>query len=163
VSSIFSRPAFRVGLVVAVVVIFAVVGAALLVVNQGPAPQHRSFQVRVVGSTMTPNELQAYQGDTLSISVETDRAEEVHLHGYDKHFEARPGQPAALTFPADLTGSFALEIEDTSTELGTLHVQPRGIGPFRLAASMIGGSELRSGWPWRAKGSRCESGAVAQL
>ncbi|HXM54367.1 MAG TPA: hypothetical protein VOB72_03185 [Candidatus Dormibacteraeota bacterium] len=131
-SNVFTRPVVRVSLVALVVVVFAAVGAVLLFGNQGPAPQRRDFQVRVVGSAMTPDSLQAYQGDTLSISIETDQAEEVHLHGYDKHFVAGPGQPATLTFRADLTGSFVLEIEATSTPLGTLQVQPRGTGPFGL-------------------------------
>jgi hypothetical protein len=132
VSRVFTSSAIRVSLVAAVVVVFAVVGAALLFGNQGPAPQRRSFELRVSGSMMTPDSLQAYQGDTLSITVETDRTEEVHLHGYDKHFIAGPGQPATLTFPASLTGSFVLELEATSTPLGTLQVQPRGAGPFGL-------------------------------
>lgn len=131
-SRLFSPSAIRVSLVVAVLVVFAVVGATLLFADQGPAPQRRSFRVQVTGSTMTPDELSAYQDDTLAITIETDRTEEVHLHGYDKHFVAGPGQPATLTFPASLTGSFVMEIEATSTPLGTLQVQPRRAGLFGL-------------------------------
>ena len=35
------------------------------------------------------------------------------------------GQPATKTFTADKTGSFEIEIEDSSTRLGELEVQPR--------------------------------------
>ncbi len=119
-------------MVVAAVAIFAVIGALLLFANQGPAPQRREVHLRVVGGTMTPDRLQAYQGDTLAITIEMDRTEEIHLHGYDKHFVGGPGQPAVVTFSADLTGSFELEIEDSSTAVGTLQVQPRGLGLFGL-------------------------------
>jgi hypothetical protein len=126
VSSVFSSGTARTWLVLAVVVVFAVVGAVLVFASQGPAPQHRTFQLQVTGSHMSPDQVQAYQGDTLSIAVVADREEEIHLHGYDKHFFATPGQPVTLTFPGDRTGSFVLEIEATSTPLGTLQVQPRG-------------------------------------
>jgi hypothetical protein len=130
VSRVLTPSTIRVSVVAAVVVAFAVVGAVLLFANQGPAPQRRDFQLRVVGTRMTPDTLQVNQGDTLSIAIQADRTEDIHLHGYDKHFFAGPA-PATLTFPADLTGSFVLEIEATSTPLGTLQVPPRG-GLFGL-------------------------------
>jgi hypothetical protein len=126
VSKVFTPSAIRVSVVLAVVLVFAVGGAALLFASQGPAPQRRDFRLQIAGDRMTPDRMQAYQGDTLSITIEADRTEEIHLHGYDKHFFSGPGQPATLTFPGDLTGSFVLEIEATSTPLGTLQVQPRG-------------------------------------
>ena len=115
----------RVSVVGAVVVVFALVGAALLFVNRGPAPQHRTFEIRVTGSQMTPDRLQANQGDTLTLAIQADKTEDIHLHGYDMHFFAG-SSPATLTFTAKLTGSFVLEIEATSTPLGYLQVQPRG-------------------------------------
>jgi hypothetical protein len=126
VSRVFTSAPARTWLVAVVVVIFAVVGAVLVFASQGPAPERRTFQLQVTGSHMSPDQLRANQGDTLAISVVADRAEEIHLHGYDKHFFATPGQPVTLTFPGDRTGSFVLEVEATSTPLGTLQVQPRG-------------------------------------
>ncbi|HEV2218083.1 MAG TPA: hypothetical protein VGV88_10980 [Candidatus Dormibacteraeota bacterium] len=75
---------------------------------------------------MTPGQLQANQDDTLTVSISADKYEEIHLHGYDKHFFPSPGQPATVTFPADKTGNFVIEIEATSTPLGLLDVKPRG-------------------------------------
>ena len=124
-SRVFTPSAIRVSVVGVVVVAFAVVGAALVFSNQGPPPQRRTFELRVAGSQMTPDRIQAYQGDTLNVSIQADRTEDIHLHGYDKHFFAGPA-PATLTFPANLTGTFVLEIEATSTPLGYLQVQPRG-------------------------------------
>jgi hypothetical protein len=125
VSRALSPSALRVSAVALVVALFAVGGAVLLFANQGPPPQYRTFDLRVIGRQMTPATLQANQGDTLTVSIQADQIEDIHLHGYDRHFFAGPS-PATLTFTADLTGSFALEIEATSTPLGTLEVQPRG-------------------------------------
>lgn len=116
----------RLVVVVAVLVIFFVVGAVLIFGNQGPSPQQRLFQVNVVGNTMSPSHLQANYQDTLTVSLQTDKTEEIHLHGYDKHFFPSPGQPATITFPGDKTGDFVIEIEATSTPLGLLEVKPRG-------------------------------------
>ena len=92
----------RLAVVGGVLVLFALGGAVLAFGNQGPPPQQRLFQLTVQGSGMTPNALTAYDGDTITMSVSADRYEEIHLHGYDKHFFPSPGQPATLTFPADL-------------------------------------------------------------
>ena len=116
----------RLAIVAALLFIFAAVGAVLIFGNQGPPPQQRLIQVAVTGDTMSPGQLQANEGDTLTVSVSTDKYEEIHLHGYDKHFFPSPGQPATLTFAADKTGNFAIEIEVTSTSLGLLNVKPRG-------------------------------------
>lgn len=107
----------------------ALAAAVLLVVaacgGSSTPPQHVNFQFQVRGSSMSPDQATAHQGDTVNMTVSTDKAEEIHLHGYDFKFEPKPGQPATKTFTADKTGSFEIEIEDSSTHLGELQVQPR--------------------------------------
>jgi hypothetical protein len=57
--------------------------------------------------------------------VTADKKEEIHLHGYDIPFEvASDGGKATHTFKADKSGTFEIEIEDTSTSLGNLVVSP---------------------------------------
>jgi hypothetical protein len=125
VSRVLASANARLAIVAAVLVVFLGVGAFLVFGNQGPAPQQRLFQVAVTGTTMSPGSLRAYEGDTLTLSITADKYEEIHLHGYDKHFFPNPGQPATFTFPADKTGNFVIEIEATSQSLGLLEVQPR--------------------------------------
>lgn len=115
-------------LVVAVVVVaFVAVGAYLVFgrASSGSAAPV-SIEARVTGSTMQPDPLTAKQGDRVTLTFTVDRKEEIHLHGYDIKFEAqRPGDRVTHTFTADKTGSFDIEIEDTSTTLGSLQVTPR--------------------------------------
>jgi hypothetical protein len=115
----------RLVIVAAVLVLFVGVGAVLVFGNQGPSPQQRLVQVAVTGTTMSPGHLQVLESDTLTLSISADKYEEIHLHGYDKHFFPSPGQPATLTFRADRTGNFVIELEATSVPLGLLEVQPR--------------------------------------
>ncbi len=108
-------------------VLALLLGTACTVPGMSPAPpvQTRHFTITVHGTTATPTLLTAYHGDTLVITVVADRAEEIHLHGYDKHFHPAPDEPATITFVADADGSFEYEIEASGTHLGNLQVEPR--------------------------------------
>ena len=110
---------------VAVLVVFAAVGGILIAKNSGGGGRQVSYDVTVSGNTMTPSDLQAKQGDTVTISITGDKAEEVHLHVYDLKFELEPGKKVTHTFKADKTcGPCDIEIEDTSTQIGGLTVRP---------------------------------------
>jgi hypothetical protein len=65
------------------------------------------------------------QGDELTLRVTSDKADELHLHGYDMHMHLRAGAPATLKIRADRTGRFPLELHKSHFELGTLEVYPR--------------------------------------
>ncbi|MGH7882842.1 MAG: hypothetical protein ACREN8_08030 [Candidatus Dormibacteraceae bacterium] len=94
--------------------------------GQNQSRQTVNFDVKVAGNQMTPsNKLTAHGGDTINLTVSADKAEEIHLHGYDLHFYPKPGQPQSKTFAADKTGAFEIEIEDSSTHLGELDVLPQ--------------------------------------
>jgi len=71
---------------------------------------------------MTPDKLTARHNDSITLTVTADKAEEIHLHGYDIAFQPAPGKPDTRTFKADKTGSFEIEIESSSTHLGELDV-----------------------------------------
>ena len=92
--------------------------------NSRPPAQARKFTVNVTGSTADVTTLTAWSGDTITLVVSADKAEEIHLHGYDLHFEPAPGKPDTKTFTADKTGTFEYEIEATSQHLGNLIVNP---------------------------------------
>ncbi len=53
--------------------------------------------------------IEASKGDVVRIAVSSDKADEIHLHGYDIQREAAPGRPARFRLTADVEGSFELE------------------------------------------------------
>lgn len=61
-------------------------------------------------------------GETVTLTVTGDSADEVHLHGYDLTAPLAPGQPATLTFVADVPGVFEAELHGAGTVLLTLQV-----------------------------------------
>ncbi len=117
----------RVLIVVALVVAFAVVVGVVIYANtQRGGPQTLTFTLTIAGGkTMQPSDVEAHQGDHVTINVVSDQEGEVHLHGYDIAFEATAaGQTVTHTFTADKTCSCQIEWEETSTPLGTLTVSP---------------------------------------
>jgi hypothetical protein len=64
------------------------------------------------------------QNDSVTINIQSDQTGEVHLHGYDIHFECEAGKTVSETFTANNTGDFPMEWESTSTHLGDLQVNP---------------------------------------
>jgi heme/copper-type cytochrome/quinol oxidase subunit 2 len=115
----------RIGIVAAAIVVFAVVAAVIIYSNQSHGGQRVTINVTITGAkTMNPNNLTAHQNDIVTINVASDTSGEVHLHGYDKHFECVAGQTVSQTFTADKTGTFDIEWESTSTGLGQFVVTP---------------------------------------
>jgi plastocyanin len=80
--------------------------------------------VQVTGGKSTPTDFSISKGDTIKLTISTDKDEEVHLHGYDIHFDCKANVPLEKTFTADKTGQFEYELEASSTHLGNLTVNP---------------------------------------
>ena len=112
----------RVLIVAAVLVVFIVAAGALIAAGR-QAGQPRTINVTVTGAkTMEPSDWKANQNDTVTVNIKSDTDGEVHLHGYDIHFETRAGQTVSKTFKADKSGTYPIEWESTSAELGQLVV-----------------------------------------
>ena len=63
------------------------------------------------------------RGQKVRIRVQADRAEEVHVHGYDLSADVAPGRPAVIDFTADAPGVFEVELEQAKLRLFELQVQ----------------------------------------
>ena len=59
----------------------------------------------------------------VTIQVTSDTADEVHLHGYDIEKELVPGKATTLSFVADQTGIFELELHKANVVILHLQVQ----------------------------------------
>ena len=115
----------RVLILVVVVVVLLAGGGYLISRVVGGGGQARSIDLTVSGTTMTPDNPTAKQGDKITMTITADKAEEIHLHGYDIAFEVpSAGGTVSHTFKADKTGDFEIEIEDSSTQVGELDVSP---------------------------------------
>ena len=62
-------------------------------------------------------------GEKVTLRVTSDVADEIHLHGYDKHADVEAGGTADLTFTANVPGVFEVELESRALQLAQLQVQ----------------------------------------
>lgn len=61
-------------------------------------------------------------GSVVRLSVDADVADQVHVHGYEVFATVSPGQPALLTFTADIPGVFEVELEGRGQTIVELEV-----------------------------------------
>lgn len=85
------------------------------------------FELKVANNKLIsgPETLTVNQGDTVIIRITADVNGELHLHGYNIPVDFKKDTPTDLKVVANIAGRFPYELEDTSTEIGTLQVQPR--------------------------------------
>jgi len=65
-----------------------------------------------------------HQGDEVVLVVTSDVADEIHLHGYDLMADVAAGGTARLPFNASIPGRFEVELENRSTQIADLTVEP---------------------------------------
>ena len=63
-------------------------------------------------------------GSDVVVTVTSDVADEVHVHGYDLMADVAPGSPATIRFKADAPGRFEIELENTGVQIAELEVRP---------------------------------------
>ncbi|QNG55901.1 hypothetical protein H6H00_28230 [Pseudonocardia petroleophila] len=61
-------------------------------------------------------------GEAVELTVTSDVADEVHLHGYDLSAPVTAGGSATLSFTADIPGVFEIELEESGEPLARLEV-----------------------------------------
>jgi len=112
----------RILILAAILVAFVVVAGLVINANRH-AGRSKTINVTVTaGKAMDPPAWKVNQNDSVTVNIKSDTDGEVHLHGYDIHFEVKAGQTVSQSFQADKSGNFPIEWESTSTDLGRLVV-----------------------------------------
>jgi FtsP/CotA-like multicopper oxidase with cupredoxin domain len=90
-----------------------------------PAFTGKEVTVTVAGGKVTPSpgRVQVTKGETVRLTVTSDKAEEIHVHGYDLTKDLEAGEPGTLEFEADQTGLFEVELEKAALLLTQLVVR----------------------------------------
>ncbi|HEU4392022.1 MAG TPA: hypothetical protein VFR04_00145 [Solirubrobacterales bacterium] len=69
-------------------------------------------------------ELEYDAGDEIRFEVESDVADEVHVHGYDLMQDVPAGGTVSFDFPAEIEGIFEVELEGRGEQIAELRVNP---------------------------------------
>ncbi|MGY3683710.1 hypothetical protein [Streptomyces sp. TE33382] len=70
-----------------------------------------------------PGRTEVRKGERIALRVRPDRADTLHVHGYDKEAELPAGRTTTLTFTADRTGLFEVETHESGLLLTQLVVR----------------------------------------
>ena len=93
--------------------------------EQAPSPPPvRNVRVRGGEPVGGVQELEFEKGETAEFVVDSDVADEVHVHGYDVRKGVEPGKPAKFEFEAGVDGQFEVELEERAVEIASLRVNP---------------------------------------
>ena len=87
----------------------------------GPKPEPAVETIAVVNGEPQGgvHEITVNKDDTVQFKVDSDAADEIHLHGYDIEKDVAPGGQVGFKFTADIEGIFEIEIEDLRTDRGS--------------------------------------------
>jgi hypothetical protein len=68
--------------------------------------------------------LEYKKGDTIRFKVQSDVADEIHVHGYDLMKDVTAGGSVSFSFTASIEGRFEVELENAGTQIAELEVDP---------------------------------------
>jgi hypothetical protein len=94
--------------------------------SSGPAIGTSEFSLRIENQILLEGSplLRADEGDTVILHVTSDKADTLHVHGYEVSADLKPGIESILTFLANDPGKFTFELEKNHAELGVIEVMP---------------------------------------
>jgi hypothetical protein len=64
------------------------------------------------------------KGGQVRFTVQSDSAQEIHVHGYDFHKNVPKNGSVSFSFPAKIDGGFVIELEGPGQQIAALKVQP---------------------------------------
>ena len=76
------------------------------------------------GAVSGGGDVEVTLGEPVVLTVTSDVADEVHIHGYDILGDVAPGATVTIDFVADLPGIFEIELEDARLAIVALVVAP---------------------------------------
>lgn len=69
-------------------------------------------------------ELEYSAGDQIEFTVDSDVADEIHVHGYDLMKDVPAGGSVSFSFPAEIEGIFEVELEGRKEQIAEIRVNP---------------------------------------
>jgi uncharacterized cupredoxin-like copper-binding protein len=88
--------------------------------------QQRVIHLNIINGKLADGTttINVQQNQNLTFDITADKADELHIHGYDKEIKLEPGKLQTVTFKADKAGSFETELHGANVRVFLLDVQP---------------------------------------
>jgi hypothetical protein len=111
---------------IACAVIAALLAIAVAGCGSSSAPSNLTATITVQDGKPKggSQDLKVKKGGEIKLTVDSDTADEVHIHGYDLHKDVEKGGSVSFDFPATIDGAFEIELEAAKEQLAKLSVEP---------------------------------------
>ena len=85
----------------------------------------KRIDITVKGKQVTPAPatVDLAVGESLTIAVTSDKANELHAHGFEKELALKAGKPGEITIKGAQTGTYEFELHDPELRLFTVAVR----------------------------------------
>jgi hypothetical protein len=99
-------------------------GTAVKSTTTSAAPAPKVIVVRGEKPVGGVQDINVKKGDQVRFTVQSDSAQEIHVHGYDFHKNVAKNGSVSFSFPAKIDGGFVIELEKPGVQIASLKVQP---------------------------------------
>ena len=113
--------------ILAVIVVLAIVGIVIASGGSGsstPKTANVTIDVKNAKPVGGVKKIKLKQGGTLNLTVNSDVADEVHVHATDQHKDVEKGGTLKMTIKPTGTGNSEIELEDHKQQLAELTIEP---------------------------------------
>src|SRR3954447_12166052 len=136
----------RLGILGAIIVI-AIVAVILLSGGSSDDSAQTSANVTIDVKNAKPvggvKKIKLKEGGTLTLTVNSDTADEIHVHATDQHKEVEKGGTAKFVIKPTGTGNSEIELEEHKQQLAELTIEPwAAVRLFVLARGLVGRTDL---------------------
>ena len=116
----------RLGILGAIIVlaIVALVVASGGSSNSAPKTANVTIQVKNAKPVGGVKKIKLKQNGTLNLTVQSDTADEVHVHATDQHAEVKKNGSIHLSIKPTGTGNSEIELENHNQQLAELTIEP---------------------------------------
>lgn len=117
----------RLGILGAAIVI-AIVGIIIASSSGGGTNAPKTANVTIDVKNAKPvggiHKIKLKQNGTLNLTVNSDTADEIHVHATDQHAEVKKGGSIHLTIKPTGTGNSEIELENHKQQIAELTIEP---------------------------------------
>ncbi|MBH2008564.1 MAG: hypothetical protein I8H71_02570 [Xanthomonadaceae bacterium] len=105
---------------------FLVVAPVIFFTRGANANEPARFALRIAGGKLVegPQVIKLTRNAAVVLTVVSDTADELHVHGYNLTLKLVPNQAATLRFTGKHTGRFSFELHKTHREIGAFEIYP---------------------------------------
>jgi hypothetical protein len=112
------------GAVIVVAIIGIVIASGSSGGNKAPKTANVTIDVKNAKPVGGVKKIKLKQNGTLNLTVNSDTADEIHVHATDQHEDVKKGGSIHLTIKPTGTGNSEIELENHKQQLAELTIEP---------------------------------------